>query len=248
MKRFLLVTIALLIAVNLKAENSFSLDKFDSTQLVVVTTSDWQVSSGSLLTFERIDGSWQQQSVAGEVSIGRTGLAWGRGVHPIVDQQFKVEGDGKAPAGIFELGDAFGSLETLATGLNYSQFDEGDFCIDVKGSPLYNQTVNVKDVGKKAIEGSTEPMRRDIHKGENLYNKGIFVKHNPDNIDGAGSCIFIHIWRGAGKPTAGCTAMDEQLIDNLLAWLDKRKQPLFVILPVSEYKKRREEWRLPMLL
>jgi len=138
-------------------------------------------------------------------------------------------------------------LQSLTTGLDYQAMDAGDYCIDVKGSPHYNQLVNTKDVGDKAVEGSSEAMRRDIHSQDDLYKKGIVVAHNPNNIDGAGSCIFMHLWRASDKPTAGCTAMAEPDMDALLAWLDKDKQPLMVILPRMEYVLKHSKWQLPNL-
>ena len=217
-------------------------------QLAVVVTDSWTDIQGEMTLFERPEGGlWQQVSKPSSVVIGRTGLAWGIGLHPQQQGQQKVEGDGKAPAGIFALGDAFGYLQSLTTGLDYQAMDAGDYCIDVKGSPHYNQLVNTKDVGDKAVEGSSEAMRRDIHSQDDLYKKGIVVAHNPNNIDGAGSCIFMHLWRASDKPTAGCTAMAEPDMDALLAWLDKDKQPLMVILPRMEYVLKHSKWQLPNL-
>ncbi|MEO2280477.1 L,D-transpeptidase family protein [Pseudoalteromonas pernae] len=220
----------------------------NNQQLAVVVTDSWTDIQGEMTLFERDeDNQWQAVSDPSAVVIGRTGLAWGIGLHQAQQGQQKVEGDGKAPAGVFALGDAFGYLQSVKTGLEYQAMDAGDYCIDVKGSPYYNQMVNTKDVGEKAVEGSSEAMRRDIHSQDDLYKKGIIVAHNPDNIDGAGSCIFMHLWRADDKPTAGCTAMAETDMDALLAWLDKDKQPLMVILPRMEYVLKQSDWLLPSL-
>ncbi|WP_240701162.1 L,D-transpeptidase family protein [Pseudoalteromonas sp. CO325X] len=220
----------------------------NNQQLVVVVTDSWTDIQGDMLLFERSEQKrWQRVGEPSAVVIGRTGLAWGLGLHPAQPGQQKVEGDGKAPAGIFALGEAFGYLPSLKTGLEYQAMDAGDYCIDVKGSPYYNQMVNTREVGSQAVEGSSEAMRRDIHSQDELYKKGVIVAHNPDNIDGAGSCIFMHLWRAADKPTAGCTAMDEANMDRLLAWLDQRKHPLMVILPRVEYALKRAHWQLPAL-
>ncbi|MFY8273056.1 L,D-transpeptidase family protein [Pseudoalteromonas sp. SSDWG2] len=217
-------------------------------QLAVVVTDSWTDIQGEMTLFERdATDSWQAVGEPSAVVIGRTGLAWGIGLHAPQQGQQKVEGDGKAPAGIFALGTAFGYLESVTTGLDYQAMDAQDYCIDVTGSPYYNQLVNTANVGAKAVEGSSEAMRRDIHSQDDLYKKGIVVAHNPDNIDGAGSCIFMHLWRDADKPTAGCTAMAEADMDALLAWLDKDKQPLMVILPRMEYALKQSQWQLPRL-
>ena len=49
--------------------------------------------------------------------FGKNGLAWGKGIADNLDQRdgpVKHEGDGKAPAGIFKLGTAFGYDSTAA--------------------------------------------------------------------------------------------------------------------------------------
>ncbi|UTA48377.1 hypothetical protein L1F30_02250 [Simiduia sp. 21SJ11W-1] len=218
----------------------------NSGQLVLVISENWEDRNGQLSAWTRgPEGEWQQEEVATQVSLGRTGTAWGKGLHAPQEGVQKREGDGKAPAGIFALGDAFGALSALNTGLNYQPMSESHYCIDVPGSPLYNQTVDAKLVGKAAVEGSTEAMRRDIHSNDNLYSKGIFVAHNPENISGAGSCIFVHIWRGPDKPTAGCTAMPEAKIDALLAWLKREAAPVLVVLPQAEYERVQSLWDLP---
>ncbi|WP_105190652.1 L,D-transpeptidase family protein [Pseudoalteromonas sp. T1lg48] len=243
-KNFMLLLGASLLCASVQAR---PIEK-ENRQLVVVVTDSWTDIQGEMTLFERDeDNQWQAMSEPSAVVIGRTGLAWGIGLHEHQQGLQKVEGDGKAPAGVFRLGNAFGYLQTLVTGLDYHPMDAGDYCIDVNGSPYYNQLVNTKVVGETAVEGSSEAMRRDIHSQDDLYKKGILVAHNPENISGAGSCIFLHLWRAADKPTAGCTAMAEADMDALLRWLDKDKQPLMVILPRMEYALKQAPWHLPPL-
>ncbi len=217
-------------------------------QLIMVISDNWQADSGSLYRYEKLNGQWQKSAEVAPVTLGRTGLAWGIGLHPKQQGKTKQEGDGKAPAGIFALGNAFGYLDKLETGVAYHAMTANDYCIDVNGSNYYNQIVSKLDVGEQGIQGSSEPMRRDIHlKGDQVYKKGLIVQHNPENISAAGSCIFMHIWKAPTKPTAGCTAMSEQVINHLLAWLASDKQPVYVALPKNEYLAKKVKWNLPEL-
>lgn len=218
----------------------------DSTQLLLVTTADWQAPGGRLQAFERIDGAWRPMRPAFAVSIGKSGSAWGIGLHAAQEGPLKREGDGKAPAGVFELGSAFGYAPVNATALGYQAMTESDWCVDVNDSPLYNRIVSTQDVGEAAVAGSSEPMRRDLHlDGDPVYAKGFVIVHNPENVSGAGSCIFAHLWRAPGVATAGCTAMPEAEMDALLAWLDRSRRPVLVLLPESEYRRLQADWQLP---
>ena len=218
-------------------------------QLILVITPDWDASGGRMQTFERDGESWRATESPMPVTVGRSGAGWGRGLHPAqaVGPQ-KREGDGKAPAGVFTLGEAFGYAAQHDTGLVYAPMRGSHYCIDVPASPLYNRIVDSDTVGAAAVAGSTEPMRRDLHAdGDARYKEGFVIQHNPDNISGAGSCIFAHLWKAPGESTAGCTAMAEPVMDRLLGWLDEKRHPVFVLLPEAEYQRLRADWQLPML-
>jgi hypothetical protein len=94
-------------------------------------------------------------------------------------------------------------------------------------------------------------MRRDIHHKDDLYKLGLLVGYNPDahrdpdTGKGAGSCIFLHIWRGPARPTVGCTAMPEESMQALIAWLDPGAKPLLVQGTRSELERLVKERRLP---
>lgn len=218
-------------------------------QMVLVTSAGWDATGGTLRRFERDAGStWRQIGETTPVMLGRNGSAWGLGLHsPQSDGPQKREGDGRAPAGAFSIGIAFGYGEGADTALRYTAMDVDDWCIDVDGSPLYNRIVDARDVGEAAVEGSTEPMRRDLHAdGDVRYKLGFVVEHNPRAMAGGGSCIFAHLWRKPGETTAGCTAMAEPAMLELLSWLDPALEPVFVLLPEAEYHRLTAAWDLPL--
>jgi L,D-peptidoglycan transpeptidase YkuD (ErfK/YbiS/YcfS/YnhG family) len=218
----------------------------DAQQMVLVTSADWDANQGTMRTFVRDGDDWRAASGAVPVMIGRAGSAWGNGLHAPQPGSSKREGDGRAPAGVFRIGTAFGYAADADTALPYAAMRESSWCIDVPASPLYNHIVDAAIVGAAAVEGSTEPMRRDLHAdGDQRYKLGFVVEHNAQARSGAGSCIFGHLWKAPGEETAGCTAMDEPVMRELLAWLDQRQQPVFVLLPEKEYLRLKAEWRLP---
>jgi len=78
------------------------------------------------------------------------------------------------------------------------------------------------------------------------YRWLIVVDYNRrDPRPGAGSCIFLHIWKSPDKGTAGCTAMPEEDLLTILRWLQNEKNPLLVQLPRAEYEKVWTNWGLP---
>src|SRR5690606_13859529 len=95
----------------------------DARQMVLVVTDDWDATTGTLRTFARDDaGAWHAQDEAAPVSIGRGGSGWGIGLHPAqADGPAKREGDGRSPAGVFAIGDAFGYAAHADTALPYAQ-------------------------------------------------------------------------------------------------------------------------------
>src|SRR2546423_7117010 len=81
-----------------------------SRQCLVVVAPDWNARTGILRAFERSASrsAWQLHGSAIPVVLGKKGLAWGRGFVDFNGAARKVEGDNKAPAGIFRPGPAFG--------------------------------------------------------------------------------------------------------------------------------------------
>ncbi len=212
------------------------------TQLVVVLSEHPDSVNAVLSKYEFSNKKWIQVGATHDVTLGRTGLAKGRGTHDLLTGIDKKEGDGKSPAGMFEFGTAFGyaSKETAPKlKIPYVPITEVTQCIEDSKSKYYNQIVDNSKVIKD-WETADFMKRKD-----DLYKWGVFVKHNTPAKAEAGSCIFFHLWRGPGKHTAGCTAMTEENILDLIKWLDASKEPRLVQLVKSDLPKFVENFNLP---
>jgi len=196
----------------------------DTKQLLVVTTENWSAAEGKLQCYEKKEGKWYKVGNAINIKLGRNGLGWGRGLHAIPKNAkiIKKEGDGKAPAGIFSLKQAFG-YQPFRVKYPYKVYKETDHCVDDVHSRYYNKIVDSTKI--KVDYKSKEQMKFP----KNFYKYGIVVNHNHIDekgaIPGAGSCIFLHIKK---VPTAGCTVMNEKEMKNIIRWLDPQKHPLLV--------------------
>ena len=219
-----------------------------SQQLVLVITADWDANQGTLSTYERAGSRWQVRDRQVAVTIGRSGAAWGTGLHEPQTGLQKREGDGRSPAGMFAIERAFGYAPTFESALGYVGMTAADYCIDVSDSAHYNRIVTERVAGRPTIQRSTEPMRRDLHvNGDRRYEWGFVIAHNPKAVRDGGSCIFAHVWGSPGETTAGCTAMNEPTMKALIAWLRADAQPIFVLLPRAEYNRLKSDWLLPDL-
>jgi L,D-peptidoglycan transpeptidase YkuD (ErfK/YbiS/YcfS/YnhG family) len=232
-----------------------------STQMIVVTTSDWNAVEGRLRRYERatVHEEWRPVGDPISIVVGKNGLGWGIGIIATEDAQVrsaadpvKREGDGKSPAGVFALGTSFGYASEPLRGLKmpYLNLTPSIECVDDPGSKHYNRIVDRSVVAPDW--NSSEHMR---NAGES-YRWGIVVDHNgmvtEDNANpphpGGGSCVFLHIWHRSDQGTVGCTAMPQRELETLLIWLDPALKPLLVQVPEPIYERMINRWMLPKLI
>jgi len=222
-----------------------------ATQLVVVTTTGWDSTTGELRRFVRdgADAPWRRDGEAVPIVVGRTGLAWGVGFdrYAVPGEATagprKHEGDGKSPAGVFPLDTAFGFAPADSMSwvrLPYVPLAPTTECVDDTASVHYNTVVDRGAVPR--VDWQSAERMREVAQ----YRIGIIVGYNADPpVPARGSCIFIHIWGGPRSTTVGCTALDETELARLVAWLDPRSHPVIVQLPSAVYGLVRDAWGLP---
>ncbi|MEM7012843.1 MAG: hypothetical protein AAF585_15315, partial [Verrucomicrobiota bacterium] len=141
-----LLLILLLVATATASAQQASKVPESTQQLLVAIAKDWSSDRALMWAFNRNrDGAWTtefDQPVA--VLLGRTGLAWGRGVIPAPKGSSapnKKEGDRKTPAGLFAIGKMFGYPEKLPNGSKfpYRQVGRYDAWVDDPKNKYYNQ-------------------------------------------------------------------------------------------------------------
>lgn len=219
----------------------------DSQQCLVGIASDWNSSYVTLTMYERAPGgTWQPQGSSWKGRLGKNGLVWGKGLHPVPSgAKTKKEGDRRAPAGVFDLGGAWGYAPSIqkSPNLSYVQVTSRSLWYEDPSSPYYNQ-FRILDYEPR----TTEEKKAQMKQGDYAHSLKLFIAHNayPNITPGAGSSIFFHIWRnGGGSATFGCTTMAEGDLKRLIATVEPRKRPVYVLLPRAEYDQYRAAWKLP---
>jgi L,D-peptidoglycan transpeptidase YkuD (ErfK/YbiS/YcfS/YnhG family) len=183
----------------------------DAEQALVVARADGPFAV-EVTGYERRDGRWRVELDTMPGVVGRKGFAG-------PDQ--KREGDGMTPSGVYPIRLAFGYNKSLDTRLTYRQATDNDFWIDDPASLEYNRWVTGKPNAK-----SFEAMRRQ----DDLYKLGAVIEYNTAPVTpGQGSAIFLHIWGGPDKPTAGCVALAETHVRAILGWLDPARRPVVAL-------------------
>lgn len=229
---------------------SIPLGAFDlpraSQQVVVGVTNAWDSSTVTVSLYERSGRSWKRTAGPWNGRVGKKGLAWGRGIHPVPKgAAMKREGDWRSPAGVFHIGGVWGYAEKIQKHprLPYRRVTTRDLWVEDPSSKYYNQHVVLDHEPRAAWEKKAQMKQNDYP-----HSIKLFIAHNapPRPVSGGGSSIFFHIWRGGGsKPTSGCTTLPEPALRQLIARLDPSVQPLYVLLPKADYDQNRRAWKLP---
>jgi zinc D-Ala-D-Ala dipeptidase len=243
----------------------------NKNKLIVVTTPDWDAVQGTLTRYERRDREWIKVSEPIPVVVGHAGLAWDPALTrenpnryhpstnpgPINPGPIKHEGDGRSPAGVFQLKDgAFGFAGQLPGSRLYMPLTPTIECVDDPDSRYYGKIVDRAKVDQ--VDWKSSEKMSSIPQ----YRWGVVVNYNTDHpIRGDGSCIFLHQWSGPASGTAGCTAMSPQDIEALVHWVSSyfTRSPdhqitrsfsdaaFLVQLPRPEYQRLQVHWQLPAL-
>ena len=162
--------------------------------------------------WRKIDQNWEKVGNKISVVVGRAGT---------IRAEFKKEGDGHTPEGIYPFESIFGRQPQTIFQLPYIALDPEDKWIDDPLDKDYNRWIR-GPTSAKSFER--------LWRSDELYDDFAVVGFNRNPVvPGKGSAIFMHIWRGPKKGTAGCVAMKKEDLIEVLSWLRPENKPQIVI-------------------
>jgi L,D-peptidoglycan transpeptidase YkuD (ErfK/YbiS/YcfS/YnhG family) len=216
------------------------------TQLILAIAPDLNSMHGKLQLFERPrGGSWSSVSQPVPVLFGKSGVAWGSGLAGQGESGLhKRERDGRAPAGVFQIGKIYTYDAHLPAGSDFPfhQVTRADAWVDDVNSPDYNRFVSIDNPDSPPPWFEKQKMRHN----DFAYRWLVEIRHNSDPpVPGHGSAIFFHIRRGVNRPTAGCTTMAERDLVHLITWMRAGRQPCYALLAANDYRRLWKTWSLP---
>lgn len=155
--------------------------------------------------------AWQLNKALGVIScfLGKNGVTL-----------FKQEGDCCTPAGLFLLSYAFGNEKNTKTKMPFRMVTKNSYWVDDPTSVHYNHWV---EGWAQADWASAE----HLAEYPNEYAYAVVIEYNTQPVvPHKGSAIFLHC---GTKPTAGCIAVPEDKLLQILSWLDPDKSPRILI-------------------
>ena len=129
------------------------------------------------------------------------------------------EGSMATPLGTFKFGLAFGFNQfPVHKSLKYIVINKDLYWVSDIKSKYYNQLVNIK----KVPSGSFDPKKSEhLIEYSTVYEYGIEIVFNPKNDPNLGSAIFLHVMSKNKGYTAGCVAVEREVMKKLLTVIDK---------------------------
>ena len=213
---------------------AFSSKLTGSRQLLLVIISPKQQRSfHSTLRFYQKGrlGKWQRILTVIPVNLGKNGIAWDREQQAFFDKAAQVnhsvkkEGDNKTPLGIYPIVATFGfAQEPINRTFPYIHITQGTEAVDDIHSQFYNRIVEA-NVAHRGWSSSEKMWKIPG------YQLGLIIGFNAQHQPGNGSNIFVHIWKNKNSPTAGCVAMSEEHLAQVLRHIDVHQHPFIAILP-----------------
>ena len=162
------------------------------TQTAQTQTESLEYRSGRL--------HWSQGSAA--AAVGRAGV-----------KAEKRDGDGATPAGTYPLVSILYRPDRIAAPLSrlpVKPLAPSDGWVDEPADANYNRSVSLP------YPASAERMWRE----DDLYDALVVIGYNMEPVvPGAGSAIFLHIATPDFAPTAGCVAVEREILLGLLPLL-----------------------------
>ncbi|HEY7857528.1 MAG TPA: L,D-transpeptidase family protein [Candidatus Nanopelagicales bacterium] len=189
-------------------------------ELVVVTTSGWRSTRGTLSLYVRAVGGPWRKTYSVPARLGANGL---------VKAALRHQDTYTTPAGIFFITSGFGRLANPGTKLAYHRLTSDDWWVEDRLSPYYNQMRRGSQGGFALTTTGPRSSEHLAAMGTQYDYVAVIDFNRPHPVVGRGSGIFLHV-NGKGS-TAGCVSVPLTSMRAILRWLNPALRPIIVIGP-----------------
>jgi L,D-peptidoglycan transpeptidase YkuD (ErfK/YbiS/YcfS/YnhG family) len=184
-----------------------------TTQVIIAYAPGYAATTGTLETYQRVNGVWQPALPKMALRLGTNGFS-----------DAKVEGDLSTPTGVYRIGATmYGIAANPGVRYAYHRLVTDDFWDENTASPTYNSFVHGTDPG-----GGSEKLWQVTPQ----YTYFAVIDYNIPAVPAVparGSGIFLHV--SAGRATAGCLALAQADLVAVLRWLNPAASPRIVMAP-----------------
>lgn len=220
-----------------QAQAPFRPTQLDKAGQVVVVSAQALGSKEATVTLWRRKPTGELEAVGQPMFayIGQNGLGYGLGLWRPPSQEGgpeKREGDGRTPAGLFAVRQAFGAAKAdtarkRGVKLPYKVASSGMVCVSDAASKRYNTLVMMTE------EQFPDWSRHDrLARDDGANSWGLVLEHNTEQpVAGAGSCLYLSVWPKEPRPTSGSVGMSLQSVMEMLTFLDPQANPVLVVVP-----------------
>jgi L,D-peptidoglycan transpeptidase YkuD (ErfK/YbiS/YcfS/YnhG family) len=183
-----------------------------ATRVITVVAPSTGSTTATLQAWQKSARGWTRYGSAVIAYVGSDGLS-----------THASESSSATPIGSFNLTQAFGRQPNPGTRLPYRQTTPADWWISQPG-PLYNTLQHCSS----ACAFTQGDPNEHLYYTTPYYRYAVVIDYNRyPVVQGAGSAFFLHVANGA--PTAGCVAIPEATLVNLLRWLTPAANPRILI-------------------
>lgn len=174
-----------------------SLKTAAQTTQIVAAVGDGSVSGATVYLFEKDSDNVWNMTFETQAYWGRKGISYNT-----------IEGDNTTPAGVYDLGIAFGIKPNPGTALEWLDVNEYMYWIDDVNSEYYNQLIDSREIPDGWSSGE------HLIDYAGYYDYSINIEVNPNCIrPGSTSAIFLHCGNSA---SAGCVSVSEESMITIL--------------------------------
>lgn len=180
-------------------------------QVVVVHTSSARATVGTLETYAWRNGAWHRVLGPVRAYVGAEGIGTGSEWHS------------RTPAGVHTLTEGFGWDANPGTRMPYQKVGNAAWWVSDVHSSAYNTMQFCKPAACAFDTESSERLASIA-----VYRHAMVIDYNRwPARSGSGSAFFLH--ESAGAPTAGCVAINADVLSRVMRWLRPGAHPIISI-------------------